>query len=69
VITVARGTSKSISLLEAVLLRARGAFVSVVGPDGPAAAAIGTNLMASEPSSRVHAAGYRQGLQLALNLG
>jgi NTE family protein len=68
-ITLARGTSRSITGLEAVQLRARGAFVSVVGPDGPAASAIGTNLMAAEASGRVHASGYRQGLQLALNLG
>jgi len=67
-ITLARNTSKSVTALEATILRTRGASVSVIGPDSPAVMAIGTNLMAPAPRTRVLASGYRQGLELALSV-
>jgi NTE family protein len=67
-ITLARNTSKSVTALEATILRTRGASVSVIGPDSPAVMAIGTDLMAPAPRTRVLASGYRQGLELALSV-
>jgi NTE family protein len=59
-----RGSSRTLMALEAAALRARGARVVTVGPDAGSVAAIGRNLMAHAPRSRVHAAGYAQGLRL-----
>src|SRR4051812_35110578 len=50
--------------LETQTLRRRGAHVVGVGPDAPAAAAIGDDLMAPEPRDAVLAAGFAQGAAL-----
>jgi NTE family protein len=64
-LTAARSLSRSVMTVEAGVLRARGARVTLVGPDPAASRAIGTNLMATAPRAEVLAAGYRQGLALA----
>ena len=46
-------------------LRRRGAHVLRIGPDPPAAEAIGPDLMRPEPRDAVLTAGYRQGAALA----
>ncbi|HEX2087376.1 MAG TPA: patatin-like phospholipase family protein [Solirubrobacteraceae bacterium] len=51
--------------LEALALRARGAHVRIVGPSRAAGQLMGMNLMDPRPARRVHAAGYRQGRELA----
>jgi NTE family protein len=60
-----RVTSRGLVAAESAALRRRGASVRVVSPDPDAAAEMGWNLMSNEPSSRVLAAGYRQGRRLA----
>jgi len=51
--------------VELQILRRRGARVRHVGPDPEAAAAMGTDFMATEPSAAALAAGHRQGRALA----
>jgi NTE family protein len=51
--------------VELQVLRRRGARVRHVGPDAEAAAAMGTDFMASGPSAAALAEGYRQGRALA----
>jgi NTE family protein len=48
--------------LEAASARRRGARVTVVAPDAPAAVAMGQNLMDPRRRERVHAEGFRQGM-------
>ena len=60
-----RAASRVAVELELQLLRRRGARVTHVAPDGPAAEAIGENLMATEPATRVLAAGFAHGRALA----
>ncbi len=60
-----RGVARSTVSLEALALRRRGAAVSTVAPNLECAAAMGANFMDREPRTRVLAAGYRQGAQLA----
>lgn len=60
-----RSVARSAVSIEALVLRRRGAAVQAVAPNLESAAAMGTNFMDREPRSRVLAAGYRQGLQLA----
>jgi NTE family protein len=61
-----RGWFRVAAELETQTLRRRGARVRHIAPDAAAADAMGTNLMDSGPSERVLAAGYRQGLALAV---
>ena len=51
--------------VELQILRRRGARVHHVGPDAEAAAAMGTDFMATEPLAAALAAGHRQGRALA----
>jgi NTE family protein len=51
--------------VELQILRARGARVRHIGPDGEAAQAMGTDFMAAEPAGPALAQGYRQGRALA----
>jgi NTE family protein len=51
--------------VELQILRRRGARVRHVGPDDEAAAAMGTDFMATGPSAAALAAGHRQGRALA----
>jgi NTE family protein len=51
--------------VELQILRRRGARVRHIGPDADAAAAMGTDFMATEPSAAALAAGHRQGRALA----
>jgi NTE family protein len=60
-----RAAAGAAAELEALSLRARGARVRVVGPDGDAAAVMGANFMDPGPARAVHEAGYRQGQALA----
>jgi NTE family protein len=60
-----RTVARSAVSVEALVLRRRGAAVQLVAPNMESAAAMGTNFMDREPSERVLAAGYRQGLRLA----
>ncbi|MEA2480115.1 MAG: hypothetical protein QOJ07_2037 [Thermoleophilaceae bacterium] len=57
--------SRSVASVEALVLERRGAHVTSVSPDAASAAAMGINLMASGPRSRVREAGYAQGRALA----
>ena len=57
-----RTVSRSAVSVEAMVLRRRGADVRVVAPSAECASAMGTNFMDPEPSDRVIAAAYRQGL-------
>jgi NTE family protein len=59
-----RAGSRAAYLVEASVLTARRAHVQMVAPDHDSAAAIGRELMASEPMAAILAAGYRQGLAL-----
>jgi NTE family protein len=63
-ITLARGASRSLAVLEAQALRARGARVQVIGPDRSSIAAIGSDLMDRSQRDAARAAGYAQGLTL-----
>jgi NTE family protein len=60
-----RAASRVTVELETQLLRRRGARVAHVMPDGEAAQAIGTDLMAAAPAAQVLATGFRQGRALA----
>jgi NTE family protein len=61
-----RTVARTAVSVEAMTLRRRGAAVQLVAPSAECAAAMGTNYMDPEPSARVIAAGYRQGLRLAM---
>jgi NTE family protein len=65
ILGVIRSVARSAVSIEALVLRRRGAAVQAVAPNLESAAAMGNNFMDREPRSRVLAAGYRQGLQLA----
>ena len=52
--------------LEALSVRGRGGRVRILGPGRAAAEVMGANFMDPQPASRVQAAGYRQGRDLAL---
>ena len=58
--------SRSVAAVEALALQRRGARVMTVSPDAASRVAMGTNLMDSEPRSRVIAAGLSQGRALGL---
>jgi NTE family protein len=58
-----RGALRGAALVEAVALRARGAAVHLVTPDGPARKLM-ARLMDPDEGNRVLAAGHRQGLAL-----
>jgi NTE family protein len=60
-----RNLARSAVAAESLALRARGARVRTVAPNGECAAAMGSDFMDREPRARVLAAGYRQGLQVA----
>lgn len=62
---LARAAVGAAAELEALALRARGARVRVIGPDGDASRLMGTNFMDPRPARAVHAAGYRHGVRLA----
>jgi NTE family protein len=64
-LSAARFASRSAVAVEAAALRRRGASVRVLSPDPASASEMGGNLMSTEPSQRVLAAGYRQGRRLA----
>ncbi len=64
-LTLVRTVARSAVSVEALVLRRRGAAVQLLAPSVESAAAMGTNFMDREPSGRVLAAGYRQGLRLA----
>jgi len=65
---IARGATRSATMLEELALRRRGANVRTIAPDRDSVAAIGPDLMDAEPRARVLSAGYRQGLALAARL-
>jgi NTE family protein len=62
VLAVVRNVSRTAVALEALVLRRRGAAVQMLAPNDECAETMGTNFMDREPSGRVLAAGYRQGL-------
>jgi NTE family protein len=62
VLSVVRGVSRTAVSVEALVLRRRGAAVQLLAPNAESAETMGTNFMDREPSGRVIAAGYRQGL-------
>jgi NTE family protein len=64
-LTMLRTVARTAVSVEAMALRRRGAAVQVVAPSAECAAAMGTNYMDPEPSDRVTAAAYRQGVRLA----
>jgi NTE family protein len=66
-LTVMRNVARSAASVEALVLRRRGAAVRTVAPNTECAAAMGSNFMDTEPRTRVLAAGYRQGLLVAVN--
>jgi NTE family protein len=57
--------SRTVAAAEALVLRHRGALVTVVNPDRQSAVAIGANLMDARRSERVIAAGLAQGRRAA----
>lgn len=57
--------SRGVATTEAVVLRGRGAKVSIVNPDQASAAAMGSNLMSSRNRDGVIEAGLAQGRRLA----
>jgi NTE family protein len=63
-LTLVRRVGRSAVSLEALAVRRRGARVQWVAPDLDAAAAMGSDFMNREPSERVLAAGYEQGLRV-----
>ena len=65
VLTLVRTVARSAMSVEALALRRRGTAVQLVAPSIESATAMGTNYMAPEPSERVIAAAYHQGLRLA----
>ena len=62
VLAVVRSVSRTAVSVEALVLRRRGAAVQLLAPNAECAETMGTNFMDREPSGRVLAAGYRQGL-------
>ncbi len=62
VLAVVRNVSRTAVSLESLVLRRRGAAVQMLAPNAECAETMGTNFMDREPSGRVLAAGYRQGL-------
>ncbi|MBV8429667.1 MAG: patatin-like phospholipase family protein [Solirubrobacterales bacterium] len=64
-IGVFRRVSRTAAAVEAMALRRRGASVRTFAPSVTAAREMGLNLMDRRPASRVLAAGYRQGLEIA----
>jgi NTE family protein len=64
-IGVFRRVSRTAAAVEALALRRRGASVRTFAPSAAAAREMGLNLMDRRPASRVLAAGYRQGLDIA----
>jgi NTE family protein len=63
-IGVFRRVSRTAAAIETLALRRRGADVHAVGPSAECSREMGLNLMDRRRSSRVLAAGYRQGLKL-----
>jgi NTE family protein len=63
-IGVFRRVSRSAAAIEAMALRRRGASVRTFAPSADCAKEMGLNLMDRRPSSKVLAAGYRQGLDI-----
>ncbi len=57
-----RTVSRTAVSVESLVLRRRGAAVRMLAPNAECAETMGTNFMDREPSGRVLAAGYRQGL-------
>lgn len=68
-LTLVRNVSRTAVAVESMALRSRGATVKTIAPNAECTAAIGSNLMASEPRTRVLGAGYRQGLLIAADDG
>jgi NTE family protein len=68
-LTLVRTFSRSAMSVEAMALRRRGAAVRLTAPSAECSAAMGSNYMDPEPSDRVIAAAYRQGLRLAREPG
>jgi NTE family protein len=68
-LTVMRNVARSAVSIESLALRRRGAAVRTVAPNAECAAAMGSNFMDQEPRGRVLAAGYRQGLLVAVDRG
>jgi NTE family protein len=66
VIAAARSVARSAVSIEALALRRRGVAVQTVAPNAECAATMGADFMNREPRVRVLAAGYRQGLALAM---
>jgi NTE family protein len=64
VLAAVRRVSRTAVSVEALVLRRRGAAVRLLAPNAECAEAMGINFMDREPSGRVLAAGYRQGLEL-----
>ncbi len=64
-IGVFRRVSRSAAAIEAMVLRRRGASVRTFAPSADCAREMGLNLMDRRPASKVLAAGYRQGLDIA----
>ena len=64
-IGVLRRVSRSAAAVEAMALRRRGASVRTLGPSAASAEEMGLDLMDRGRATRVLAAGYRQGLELA----
>ncbi|MBB4663688.1 patatin-like phospholipase family protein [Conexibacter arvalis] len=62
---VIRATSRSAAALEALTLRRRGAEVTIVAPDRPAAAVLAAPPGDDDHAAHAFAAGFRQGLALA----
>jgi NTE family protein len=62
VLAVVRSVSRTAVSVESLVLRRRGAAVRMLAPNAECAETMGTNFMDREPSGRVLAAGYRQGL-------
>jgi NTE family protein len=62
VLAAIRSFSRTAVSVESLVLRRRGAAVQMLAPNSESATAMGTNFMDREPSGRVLAAGYRQGL-------
>ncbi|MGI8902213.1 MAG: patatin-like phospholipase family protein [Solirubrobacteraceae bacterium] len=66
-IGVARNVARSAVSLEALALRRRGAMVQSLAPSPESAATMESSFMNRDPRTRVLAAGYRQGLQVAVS--
>jgi NTE family protein len=64
-LAVVRNVARTAVSLEAMALRRRGVAVQTVAPNVESAATMGEDFMDREPSERVLAAGFRQGVALA----